>query len=64
MFVVYLKTKNVMNKALEIIRELGYVFIYVYTDVNDQYPDRIKTSDIEECSHYYQSSYDIHFSRN
>lgn len=53
-----------MNKALEIIRELGYVFIYVYTDVNDQYPDRIKTSDIEECSHYYQSSYDIHFSRN
>jgi hypothetical protein len=52
-----------MNKAAQILEEIGYVFIYVYDYPNDEFPQKIKTSDIEDCSYYYENSYDVRFSR-
>ena len=53
-----------MNKAFEIITEIGFVFIYVYDYENDKYPQKIKTTDLEDCSYYYDNYYDVRFSRN
>jgi hypothetical protein len=53
-----------MNKAAEILKEIGFIYIYVYHHPNDEFPQKIKTSDIEDCSYYYENSYDVRFSRN
>jgi hypothetical protein len=51
-----------MNKAFELIKNYGYCFIYIYSDLYDEFPEKVKTSDLDECSYYYQNSFDVRFS--
>jgi hypothetical protein len=53
-----------MNRAFKIFQKLGFIVIYIYDYEDDQYPTRIKTSDWEEVSYYFENSFDIRFSEN
>tara|TARA_R110000772_G_scaffold145504_1_gene255475 strand:- start:22165 stop:22365 length:201 start_codon:yes stop_codon:yes gene_type:complete len=57
------RNEKIMNKAAEIIAELGYVVAYLSMYEGDENPEREICDSFEEASYCFISYYDVRFSR-